>query len=120
VSHKKHVKVLHEIECEVLGVVKIKSRGCIKYNIKFNELFKIGQKHTLSITIIHINFSNQIRGHIRYNILFNTGWGGGEEVVGVTKIWVRSGHGINVRKKTCMNIQNLPTFLLLTRILHEK
>jgi hypothetical protein len=37
---------------------------------------------------------------------------GGKEVVGVTKIWVKNGHGIHVRKKTCINIQNLPIFLI--------
>ncbi len=99
VSHQKHVMVLHKIECEVLWTVKINSKGCIRYNIKFNELFKIGQRHTLGITIIHVNFSNQIRGHIRYNIWFNIGGGGGGRG-GVTKILVKSGHGNIVRKKT--------------------
>lgn len=119
---QKHVKVLCEIECKVLWVVKIKSKGCIKYDIKFNDLFKISQRHTLTITIIHVNFSNQIRGHIRYNIWFNIGWGG--EGVGVKRWWGSQKFGLKVDMALMWGrawiFKNLPFFLLLTRTWHEK
>ncbi len=64
----------------------------------------------------------QTKLEVILDIIFDSTLVGGweEEVVGVTKIWVKIGHGINVRKKLAWIFKTCSFFLLLTRTWHEK